>query len=137
MTEKNCIFCKIVDGEIPSKTIYTDDLFHVFLDVSPATKGHILIVTKEHFNDLYELPEEIAKEVMVLAKKMANLLKENLKCEGVNIIQNNGLCAGQTVFHYHLHIIPRFIKDGQKISWEPSSPTNEELESIMNLLSQG
>ena len=130
MKNENCIFCKIANGEIPSKTLYEDDLFRFILDLGPATKGHALILPKEHFANLYELPDETAAQAMILAKKMAALMKDRLGCDGLNVIQNNGETAGQTVFHFHMHLIPRYEDDSQKIGWEPGKPKEEELEEI-------
>lgn len=130
MKDTNCIFCKIANGEIPSKTLYEDDKFRVILDLGPASKGHALILPKEHYADLYELPEETAGEVMKLAKKMAEQMTQRLGCEGFNLVQNNGELAGQTVFHFHMHLIPRYRDDGQKIGWKPQEATQEELETI-------
>ncbi len=131
MKDANCIFCKIAKGEIPSKTLYEDERFRVILDLGPATKGHALILPKAHYADLYELPEELAGEAMKLAKKMAAKMTEKLKCEGFNLIQNNGDMAGQTVFHFHMHMIPRYQADGQKIGWKPMEVTQDELEEVM------
>ena len=130
MKDTNCIFCKIANGEIPSKTLYEDDKFRVILDLGPASKGHALILPKEHYADLYELPEETAGEVMKLAKKMAAQMTQRLGWEGFNLVQNNGELAGQTVFHFHMHLIPRYRDDGQKIGWKPQEATQEELETI-------
>ena len=130
MKDTNCIFCKIANGEIPSKALYEDDKFRVILDLGPASKGHALILPKEHYADLYELPEETAGEVMKLAKKMAAQMTQRLGCEGFNLVQNNGELAGQTVFHFHMHLIPRYRDDGQKIGWKPQEATQEELETI-------
>jgi len=130
MIEENCIFCKIANGEIPSKTIYEDDSFRVILDLGPATKGHALILTKNHYRDLFELPETEVKQAFLLAQKSAALIKEKLNCDGFNIIQNNEKTAGQTVFHFHIHLIPRYENDGQKINWKPQDITQEELEEI-------
>ena len=134
MKETNCIFCKIANGEIPSQTLYEDESFRVILDVGPATKGHALILPKEHYANLYELPEETAGEVMKLAKKMVVKMTERLGCEGLNLVQNNGDLAGQTVFHFHMHMIPRYQADGQKIGWKPQETTQEELEEIKNTI---
>lgn len=130
MKKDNCIFCKIANGEIPSKTLYEDRNFRVILDLGPATKGHALILPKEHAENLYDLPQESASEVMVLAQKMAATLVEKLRCDGLNLVQNNGEAAGQTVRHFHLHLIPRYVDDGQSINWKTGSPTQEELEAI-------
>lgn len=128
--EHNCIFCKIAKGEIPSNTIYEDDEFKVILDLAPATKGHALIIPKNHYADLFEIPEETVGNAMKLAKKMACIMKEKLCCDGFNIMQNNGEIAGQTVFHFHMHLIPRYQTDGQKIDWDKAEAAQEELESI-------
>lgn len=132
----SCIFCKIANGEIPSKTLYEDEDFRVILDLGPATKGHALILPKRHSANLYELPDETAAKVMVLAKKMAAKMTERLQCDGFNIVQNNGETAGQTVMHYHLHLIPRYQDDGQKILWKPTEVSQEELEQIKNCILQ-
>ena len=101
----NCIFCKIANGEIPAATLYEDENFRVILDLGPASKGHALILPKFHAANIYELPDEMAAKAMILAKKMATAMTEALKCDGFNIVQNNGECAGQTVFHFHMHLI--------------------------------
>lgn len=134
MRDTNCIFCKIANGEVPSKTLYEDDSFRVILDLGPATKGHALIIPKEHYANLYELPEETAGETMKLAKRMVMKMTERLGCEGFNLVQNNGDMAGQTVFHFHMHMIPRYQADGQKIGWKPQDATQEELEEIKNTI---
>jgi len=131
---EDCIFCKIANGEIPSKTLYEDEHFRVILDLGPATKGHALILPKEHAANLYELPDETASAVLVLAKKLAVKMVERLHCDGLNLIQNNGEAAGQTVPHFHLHMIPRYLEDGQSINWKPGSPTQEELEAVKELI---
>ena len=130
MRDETCIFCKIAAGEIPSKTLYEDEEFRVILDLGPATKGHALILPKDHYRNLFELPDEKAEKVIVLAKKMALQMREKLHCDGFNLVQNNEETAGQTVFHFHMHLIPRYENDGQVIGWKPGKPENEELEAI-------
>lgn len=134
MKDSQCIFCKLANGDIPTNTIYEDADFRVILDASPATRGHALILPKEHYANLFELPEELAGKAIILAKKMAAVMKERFDCDGVNIVQNNGEAAGQTVFHFHMHIIPRYADDGQIIGWKPTSPSEEELTEIKNAL---
>lgn len=134
MRDDNCIFCKIAHGDIPSKVLYEDNEFKVILDLGPATKGHALILPKNHYHDLYELPDEEAAKVMLLAKKMAIHMTEKLKCDGFNLVQNNGEAAGQTVFHFHLHLIPRYKEDGQTLGWKALEPSQEELEEIKNII---
>lgn len=132
MRDAECIFCKIAAGEIPSKTIYEDEQFRVIMDISPATKGHALILPKEHYANLYEIPEEVAADAMKLAKKLAKKMTDALQCDGFNIIQNNGEVAGQTVFHFHMHLIPRYKNDGNedKLCWNHVELSEEELEEI-------
>ena len=132
MKNDNCIFCKIANGEIPSKTLYEDEKFRVILDLGPAAKGHALILPKSHYADLYELPEDTAADAMILARQMAARITDRLQCDGFNLMQNNGETAGQTVFHFHMHLIPRYRDDGQKIGWIPGEPSAEELEEIKN-----
>lgn len=130
----NCIFCKLANGEIPTNSIYEDESFNVILDMGPATKGHALILPKEHADNLFELPDETAGKAMILAKKIATRMKDVLKCDGLNIVQNNGETAGQTVMHYHLHVIPRYKDDNQHILWNPTEPSAEELKEICEQL---
>lgn len=119
MKKEDCIFCKIAAGEIPSATLYEDEDFRVILDIEPASKGHALILPKEHYANLYELDDEIAGKVLILAKKLVTALTDILGCDGYNIVQNNGRAAGQTVFHYHMHLIPRYENDTVRIGWTP------------------
>lgn len=130
MKSDNCIFCKLANGDIPTRTIYEDEKFRVILDASPATKGHALILPKDHYANLYEIPEDLVADCMKLAKKMATSMTESLKCDGFNLVQNNGETAGQTVFHFHMHLIPRYADDNQKINWVPQEVPGEELDKI-------
>ena len=130
MKKDDCIFCKIANGEIPSNTLYEDDSFRVILDLGPATKGHALVMPKEHFGNLYELPDDWCQKAFSLAKKMAGQMTEKLHCDGFNLVQNNGATAGQTVPHFHIHLIPRYENDGQTINWKQTSPTAEELAAV-------
>ena len=130
MKDESCIFCKIANGEIPSKSIYEDEEFRVILDLGPAAKGHALILPKDHYANLFELPEETAGKVMALAKKLGSQMVDRLHADGFNLVQNNGETAGQTVFHFHMHMIPRYQDDNQKIGWVPGKPTEEELQEI-------
>nr|WP_318682728.1 HIT family protein [uncultured Acetatifactor sp.] len=130
MKKEDCVFCKIANGEIPSKTLYEDEKFRVILDLGPATKGHALILPKEHAADLYELPDDTAADALIIAKKLAIKMKEKLNCAGLNLVQNNGEAAGQTVAHFHIHLIPRYEGDGQSINWSPHETDQNELEEI-------
>ena len=133
----DCIFCKIINGEIPSKTLYEDEQFRVLLDLGPATKGHALILPKSHYKNLYELPDETAADVMKLAKKMATQMTEKLGCDGFNLVQNNGESAGQTVFHFHMHVIPRYENGPSIVSWTPGNATPEELVQTAEQIKSG
>lgn len=134
MKKDDCIFCKIANGDIPSTTIYNDEDFRVILDLAPATRGHALILPKEHADNLYGLSDEKAGAVMKLARKMAIQMKDKLCADGFNLVQNNGEEAGQTVFHFHMHLIPRYKDDNQHILLRPGESTQVELEEIRNLI---
>ena len=128
---ENCIFCKIANGEIPAATLYEDENFRVILDLGPASKGHALILPKTHAANIYELSDEMAEKAMILAKKMATAMTAALKCDGFNIVQNNGECAGQTVFHFHMHLIPRYKGDQVGITWKPGELSDADKEEIL------
>ena len=132
----HCIFCKIANGEIPSATIYEDDDFRAFLDLNPATRGHALLVPKDHFANLFELDEEHAQKAILLAKKLGTRMKKELDCDGLNLIQNNGEAAGQTVFHFHMHLIPRYRDDEAGIGWKQGSLPDEAKEELVGLLKE-
>lgn len=134
MKDNNCIFCKIAAGEIPSKTIYEDDLFRVIMDLGAASKGHALILPKNHYANLMELDKETAEKVLPLAGKISRAMMKSLKCDGLNLVQNNGEEAGQTVMHFHLHMIPRYKGASEVIEWKPGEPTQEELEETAALI---
>ena len=129
MKEDNCIFCKLASGEIPTNTIFEDNMFRVILDAAPASKGHALIIPKQHYADLYEIDTETAAESMKLAKKLAIHMTDVLKCDGFNLVQNNGEVAGQTVFHFHLHLIPRYkhMKNDDILLWNHENYTEDEM----------
>lgn len=134
MAHTNCIFCKIVNGEIPSRTLYEDNDFRVIFDVSPASKGHAIILPKKHAANIFEISEEDASNIYVVAKKVATALSEELQCDGVNILQNNGEAAGQSVFHLHMHIIPRYKGDTVNIKWNPTTPDEALLDQLSEKL---
>lgn len=136
MKNNNCIFCKIINGEIASVTIYEDQIFKVILDREPASKGHALILPKEHFDNIYDLDEEIVAKAFVLAKKLAQKMSTVLKCDGFNIVQNNGEASGQTVFHFHIHLIPRYVGDDAKVGWNTHEISNEEMKHIAKLMNE-
>ena len=128
---ENCIFCKIAAGEIPSATLYEDEEFRVILDLGPASKGHALILPKQHYANLYELPDELAEKVIRLAKKMVIAMTKALQCDGFNVVQNNGEAAGQTVFHFHMHLIPRYKDDHAGVTWTPGKLTDEVRDEVL------
>ena len=133
MKDDNCIFCKLANKDIPTNIIYEDEKFTVILDASPATKGHALILPKNHAANIYELPDEDAADIFVLAKKLATKMTEILHCDGFNIVQNNGEVAGQTVFHFHMHLIPRY-KNDEKLCWNHADLSAEEIAEICKTL---
>lgn len=136
MKKEDCIFCKIAAGEIPSKTLYEDGQFRVILDLAPATKGHALVIPKEHYANLYEIPQETAADVMKLAKTMAEKMTEKLGAVGFNLLQNNGEAAGQSVLHFHMHLIPRYNGDGQQLFHEQPTASQDELEEIKRQITE-
>ena len=111
--------------------LYEDEDFRVILDLGPATKGHALILPKNHFANLFEIPEDMDAKAFILAKKIAKKMKDVFGCDGVNIVQNNGVAAGQTVFHFHIHLIPRYEGDHAGVTWKPGTLTDEEREEIL------
>ena len=137
MRDDNCIFCKLANGDIPTNTIYEDADFRVILDNSPATKGHALILPKEHYANIFEIDEEILGKAAKLAKKIMIKEKDNLKCDGYNLLQNNGEVAGQTVFHFHMHLIPRYESDENKdiIQWSHIELSDDEMKEIKDKMS--
>ncbi len=133
--DDNCIFCKIAAGSIPSTSIYEDDDFKVILDINPASKGHAVILPKNHAANLFELPEEDAEKIFKVAKKCGAAMMKSLNCDGLNVLQNNGEAAGQTVFHLHTHLIPRYNGDSVNIDWEPG--TMEDAEKLAQEIKEG
>lgn len=133
---ENCIFCKIANGEIPSATLYEDDDFRVILDLGPASKGHALILPKTHAANIYELSDETAGKAMIVAKHVASKMNEALGCDGLNVVQNNGEIAGQTVFHFHMHLIPRYQGDTVQIGWKPGELTDADKEEILKKVAE-
>ena len=123
MKDENCIFCKLANGDIPTNTVYEDEEFRVILDASPATRGHALILPKQHYADS-----------MKLAKKLAIHMKKVLGCDGVNVLQNNEETAGQTVFHFHVHVIPRYqgVKNDDIIQWTHEDFSENEMKKIFD-----
>lgn len=134
MKKDDCIFCKIANGEISSSTIFENDRFKAFFDLGPATKGHALIIPKAHFDNVYELDDDLASEVFVLARKLSIAMKDAFKADGFNIVQNNGALAGQSVFHFHMHLIPRYQNDNAIKFWKSGKTTSDELAKLQELV---
>jgi len=119
MKHDDCIFCKIIAGEIPSAKVYEDDDVFAFLDISQVTTGHTLVIPKTHTSDIFETPEDIAAKVFARVPKIANAIKEVYNPKGINLLNNNGIFAGQSVYHLHIHIIPRYDdNDGFNAQWK-------------------
>ena len=136
MRKDDCIFCMIAAGDIPSSTIYEDDDVRVILDLGPASQGHALILPKDHYDDVCSLDEALAAKILPLAARIGEAMKKSLGCAGFNLVQNNGKAASQTVFHFHMHLIPRYENDRQRIAWIPTSPSAEELAEIKETLTK-
>ena len=130
MKDENCIFCKIACGEIPSNMIYEDESFVASLDAAPATKGHTLVIPKDHYRDLFAMTKDQAAQAMMRARHVADILSDALRPDGMNMMQNNGEVAGQTVSHYHIHLIPRYRTDPEQINWKPAPADPETLKAV-------
>ena len=127
----DCIFCKIIKREIPSKVIYEDDLIEVIMNINPATNGHLLVIPKEHMKDITDTTDEImTHSIQIIRSKIYPLLKEKLGCEGLTISQNNEL--GQEIKHYHIHLIPRYKDDNADFHYDEAklSPLDEIYEKL-------
>jgi histidine triad (HIT) family protein len=124
----NCIFCKIIDGSIPSTVVYEDADFKAIMDISPAAKGHVLILPKKHCADLLSIDPDVASKALMIASKIANAQKKAFNCDGINLLQNSGEAAWQSVFHLHIHLIPRYKDDKVMVPWEHLSYADGEAE---------
>lgn len=127
MKDDTCIFCKIANGEIPSATVYEDGDFRVILDLGPASKGHALILPKSHYKDICEADQTVGEKLFPLAARIGRAMKSELHASGFNVVQNNGTSAGQTVFHLHVHVIPRYDGGPDMVTWQPGAAEFEEL----------
>lgn len=133
MKHEDCLFCKIIDGEIPSAKVYEDDHVYAFIDIGQVTEGHTLVIPKQHAKDIYDLSPETAKELFARIPKLAQAVKDAYQPAGLNIVNNNGEFAGQTIYHLHLHLIPRYNnQDGFDAKWENRADQYEmtDLEKI-------
>ena len=126
--KNDCIFCAIAGGEIPSFKVYEDDLVLAYLDINPFTKGHTLVIPKEHSTGLLDTPDETLAAIVARVKKVAAHLKDTLPCDGFNILQNNGAAAGQTVMHLHFHIVPRYGQE--EIAFTSHKGSMDELKAL-------
>ena len=131
---ENCIFCMIVAGDIPSMKVYEDEYCIATLDIGPAAKGHTLIIPKEHHQDITDMDEALLGKLMSVAKEIGIRQKERLGAAGFNIVQNNGVEAGQTVPHFHIHVIPRYEGGPEMVSWVPGEPEDGELQKVFAIL---
>lgn len=130
MKDRECIFCKIANGEIPSATVYEDEEFRVILDMGPASRGHALILPKNHFKDITEADAATAGKLFPLAARIGAGMRKSLGAAGFNVVQNNGTCAGQTVFHLHVHVIPRYEGGPDMVTWTPGKSEPQELSAL-------
>lgn len=128
----SCIFCKIARGEIPSYKVYEDNIVIAYLDINPASRGHTLVVTKEHFSNMTTCPKDILDHVFEVAQKIAQAQIAQLGADGVNILTNVGEAAGQTVMHFHVHVIPRYSADGLKLEFPPKQLTAGEMDEVVS-----
>jgi histidine triad (HIT) family protein len=116
-TDPDCIFCKIIAGEIPSFKLYEDDLTYSFMDINPANEGHVLIIPREHARDIYAVSDTAIAATAITAKKIASAVNKTVSPDGVNLVQCNGAAAAQSVMHFHMHILPRLDDDGLMLNW--------------------
>lgn len=139
MADNGCLFCKIASGQIPCNKIYEGQDVIAFLDINPASKGHTLVVTKEHFQDFTKTPRDVIGHVYSVAQLISQACIKELKATGVNVITNAGKSAGQSVLHFHVHVIPRYDGDGIGIPFEPSVPLigSEQLPLLANSIKKG
>jgi histidine triad (HIT) family protein len=133
-TDPDCIFCKIVAGEIPGEKVQEDEHTIAFMDLNPWTRGHALVIARNHAKDLLEAPEEDLERTIVAAQRLARTMKERLGCDGINLLNACGPAAWQTVFHFHVHVIPRYEGDPLELPTRPKEATPEQLAEVANEL---
>ena len=126
-SDPDCLFCKIVAGEIPATRVHEDEATVAFMDINPATRGHLLVVPRRHSRDLHDIPEDDLAAVTAAGKLLAGRVVERLGADGVNLHQATGEAAWQTVFHFHLHVIPRYQGDPLRLPWVPAPGDREEI----------
>jgi histidine triad (HIT) family protein len=129
-TDPDCIFCKIVAGEIPSTVVAEDERTIAFMDISPATRGHLLVIPRAHAKDVLEVDDDDLAAVATAAKRMAATVKETLAADGVNLLNSCGPAAWQTVFHFHVHVIPRYADDPLRLPWIPEQGDADAIRAV-------
>jgi histidine triad (HIT) family protein len=137
MSDPDCIFCKIVAGELPAKIVDEDDRTIAFMDIAPATRGHALVIPREHSRDLLAVGAEDLQASIAAAQRLAGRARERLGADGVNLLNSCGAAAWQTVFHFHIHVIPRYEGDPLKLPWIPSSGDPDEIAAAAQELAGG
>ncbi len=125
----DCVFCKIVAGQIPSAKVHEDELTLAFMDIGEVSPGHVLVTVKPHVENIYGLNDALAAAVFQTAARVARAVRNAYSPEGVTLYQANGVAAGQTVFHFHLHLVPRYARDGMRLTWPTKNPPREQLEA--------
>jgi histidine triad (HIT) family protein len=135
MRDPDCIFCKIVAGEVPATVVAEDDRTRAFMDINPATRGHALVIPRAHSEDLLSIDSEELQAVIVASQRLAAVSKERLGADGVNLINCCGAAAWQTVFHFHIHVIPRYSNDPLKLPWIPRPGDENEIAAAARDLS--
>jgi histidine triad (HIT) family protein len=137
MADPDCIFCKIVAGEIPARIVDQDERTIAFMDIAPATRGHALVIPRAHATDLLSVEREDLSAVALAAQRLAARMKERLGADGVNLLNSCGAAAWQTVFHFHVHVIPRYADDPLRLPWVPSEGDGAQIEAAAQELSGG
>ncbi|HEX3692796.1 MAG TPA: HIT family protein [Solirubrobacteraceae bacterium] len=137
MSDPDCIFCKILSGELPATVVDEDENTIAFMDINPATRGHALVIPRRHTSDLLEIDPQQLQAVSVAAQRLARRAKERLNADGVNVINSCGAAAWQTVFHFHLHVIPRYEGDPMRLPWVPAPGDPEQIAQAGELLRDG
>lgn len=125
-----CLFCAIVAGEIPSTKVYEDAHVLAFMDIAPATPGHLLVIPKQHYRNIFDMPAAVGSKIMEAAIPLATAIRKALNPDGLNMFQSNEAAGFQTVFHFHLHLIPRWKTDPLQLPWKPSEGNLEEIGNI-------
>ena len=134
MRDPDCIFCKIVAGEVPGQIVQEDDRTVAFMDISPATRGHALVVPRNHWRDLLEIEHDDLEATVVAAQRLARRMHERLDVDGVNLLNARGAAAWQTVFHFHMHVIPRYEGDPLRLPWKPEPGDPDEIAAVADQL---